>query len=73
MGLFDIFNRQRQNGHDHVMAVETAMPDIPEATFIEKENRNSRKKRLFRPSMAEYIFCMIFLTRIMNPKGITTR
>jgi hypothetical protein len=37
MGLFDIFNRQRQNGHSHEMAVDTVIPDIPEATFIEKE------------------------------------
>lgn len=36
MSLFDIFNRQRQNGHTHTMAIETPIPDIPETTFIEK-------------------------------------
>ncbi|TWF33957.1 hypothetical protein FHW36_111148 [Chitinophaga polysaccharea] len=36
MSLFDIFNRQRQNGHTHTMAIDTAIPDIPETTFIEK-------------------------------------
>jgi len=70
MGLFDIFNRQRQNGHDHIMAVETAIPDIPEATFIEKEKPEQPKKRLFRRSMAEYISYTIFSTKIMNPKVI---
>ena len=37
MGLFDIFNRQRPNGHNHTMAIENAIPDIPETTFIEKD------------------------------------
>jgi len=37
MSLFDIFNRQRQNGHSHTLAIEEAIPDIPETTFIEKE------------------------------------
>jgi hypothetical protein len=37
MGLFDIFNRQHQNGYNHTMAIENAIPDIPETTFIEKE------------------------------------
>ncbi|MET3879994.1 hypothetical protein [Chitinophaga sp. OAE865] len=37
MSLFDIFNRQRQNGHSHALAIENAVPDIPETTFIEKE------------------------------------
>lgn len=37
MGLFNIFNRQRQNGHNHALAIEGAVPDIPEATFIEKD------------------------------------
>lgn len=37
MSLFDIFNRQRQNGHTHTAAIENAIPDIPETTFIEKE------------------------------------
>ncbi|WP_160715797.1 hypothetical protein [Chitinophaga solisilvae] len=35
MGLFNIFNRQRLNGH--TMAMEPAIPDIPETLFIEKE------------------------------------
>lgn len=38
MGLFNIFNRQRQNGHNHTAALEGAIPDIPEATFVEKGN-----------------------------------
>lgn len=37
MGLFNIFNRQRQNGHSHAVAAESGIPDIPEATFIEKD------------------------------------
>lgn len=37
MGLFNIFNRQRQNGYSHTVAMEDAVPDIPEETFIEKE------------------------------------
>ncbi len=37
MGLFNIFNRQRQNGSNHVMAIENAVSAIPESTFIETE------------------------------------
>ena len=37
MSLFNIFNRQRQNGHTHTMAIENTAPDIPETTFIEKD------------------------------------
>ncbi|MGF6849959.1 hypothetical protein QFZ51_005194 [Chitinophaga sp. W3I9] len=37
MSLFNIFNRQRQNGHNHHLAIENAIPDIPETTFIEKD------------------------------------
>lgn len=37
MGLFNIFNRERLNGHDQSMTVERPVADIPETTFIEKE------------------------------------
>lgn len=37
MGLFNIFNRERLNGHQHAMEVDQPIPDIPEATFIEKD------------------------------------
>lgn len=36
MRLFDIFNRQHENGHTHTLEIENAIPDIPETTFIEK-------------------------------------
>lgn len=37
MGLFSIFNRQRQNGNHHHNGLEMTVPEIPEETFIEKE------------------------------------
>ncbi|SJZ95888.1 hypothetical protein SAMN04488128_10235 [Chitinophaga eiseniae] len=37
MSLFNIFNRQRLNGHQHAMETGSTIPDIPETTFIEKE------------------------------------
>ncbi|WP_126244414.1 hypothetical protein [Chitinophaga rhizosphaerae] len=37
MGLFNIFNRQRPNGHSHALAIESVIPDIPESTFVEME------------------------------------
>lgn len=35
MGLFNFFNRQRQNGHNHTRDLEGPAQDIPEALFIE--------------------------------------
>jgi hypothetical protein len=37
MGLFNFFNRQQKNGHTHTLDIESTLPDIPEDTFIEKE------------------------------------
>lgn len=37
MGLFNFFNRQNRNGHSHITDLEAPVPDIPEGTFIEKE------------------------------------
>ena len=37
MGLFNFFNRQQQNGHNHTQDLDTLVGDIPEKTFIEKE------------------------------------
>jgi hypothetical protein len=37
MGLFNFFNRQQKNGHTHTLDIESALPDVPEDTFIEKE------------------------------------
>lgn len=37
MGLFNFFNRQQRNGYSHMLDPETSLPDIPEDTFIEKE------------------------------------
>ncbi|WP_276482590.1 hypothetical protein [Paraflavitalea pollutisoli] len=37
MGLFNLFNRQHKNGHDHDLSFANAVGDIPEETFIEKE------------------------------------
>jgi hypothetical protein len=37
MGLFNFFNRQRKNGHNHMTDLEAPVPDIPEQIFIEKE------------------------------------
>jgi hypothetical protein len=37
MGLFNFFNRQSKNGHSKIFNIETPIPDIPEETFIEKE------------------------------------
>jgi hypothetical protein len=37
MGLFNIFNRERLNGHEQTIAVDRPIPDISETTFIEKD------------------------------------
>lgn len=37
MGLFNIFNRQRPNGHSHAFESDRFISDIPESTFVEKE------------------------------------
>lgn len=37
MGLFNFFNRQQRNGHEHNLDLAAPVPDIPEGIFIEKE------------------------------------
>ncbi|WP_217606897.1 hypothetical protein [Chitinophaga sp. GbtcB8] len=69
MGLFDIFNRQRQNGHDHVMAVETAMPDIPEATFIEKEKPEQPEEKVIPAFNGGIHLLYDFLDKNYESKG----
>lgn len=44
MGLFNLFNRQQRNGHDHTQNIESNIGDIPEQLFIEKEQPDKTQK-----------------------------
>ncbi|WP_343700148.1 hypothetical protein [Chitinophaga sp.] len=71
MGLFDIFNRQRQNGHNHTMNPETAIPDIPEETFIEKENtgKEQPEEKAVAASSGGILLLYDFLDKNYESKG----
>jgi hypothetical protein len=65
MSLFNIFNRQRQNGHSHTMAIENAIPDIPETTFIEKDapEKEPSEEKAFTPLNGGIHFLYDFLDK----------
>ncbi|QEH41806.1 hypothetical protein [Chitinophaga sp. XS-30] len=71
MGLFDIFNRQRQNGHNHAMAIENAIPDIPEETFIEKEKpeKEQTEEKAVTASIGGIHLLYDFLDKNYESKG----
>lgn len=69
MGLFNIFNRQRQNGHQHDMAIETAIPDIPESTFIEKEQPEAEQPAEKVATTAGIYLLYEFLDKNYESKG----
>lgn len=69
MGLFDIFNRQRQNGHVHNVAVENDIPDIPEATFVESEKPETPEEKPAAVTSGGIHLLYEFLDRNHESKG----
>ena len=69
MGLFDIFNRQRQNGHHHEMTVENTQTDIPEELFIEKEKVQPEEKSAVAPIGGGIHLLYEFLDKNYESKG----
>lgn len=71
MGLFDIFNRQRPNGHSHAMTIDSVIPDIPESTFIEKEapEKEQTEEKAVAPLNGGIHLLYEFLDKNFETKG----
>lgn len=69
MGLFDIFNRQGQNGHHQVMTIENTKTDIPEELFVEKEKEQPEEKAAVAPIGGGIHLLYEFLDKNYESKG----
>jgi hypothetical protein len=71
MGLFNFFNRQQRNGHNHNQDLDALVHDIPEATFIEKEQpeKVSTEEKPANQPLGGIHFLYEFLDKNYESKG----
>ena len=71
MGLFNFFNRQQHNGHNPTQDIESLVGDIPEETFIEKEQfeKTQPEEKPAAPTVSGIHLLYEFLDKNYESKG----
>lgn len=73
MGLFNFFNRQQRNGHNPIHNIESLLDDVPEETFIEKEQseKAQQEEKAANQPVSGIHLLYEFLDKNYESKGYT--